>query len=568
MNTADGALRSHVPAMRWIQGIFAVSVCGVVLAGGGCGEKQRIETDNRTDTVGPDAVIATVDGDEVRARALLSEYETVPADRRAYYAAHRQELLDFVINRRVIVAEARAEGVDKDPQLLRQVAAARRFVLRTTLTQELTRNLPPTTDKELRARYREDVLGASGPKLVTQTIVYRMPTGNDGERTVHEVIRKSREAHLPFGTIATRDRLAFKLVDPGSPTATLPPRLVAKLKALPVFDATPVMMLESENVLFYKEPLPYEQARPVLQRAVAIEQKAKVIEAWLNSERATAQVVAYPERFTTTANDDEVLATVNGADLTVGDARCFLQFVAAQLRARYEAEPKALVGALVNEELIAQAAEARGLHRVADFKARMAQVVEGALIRTMRGRVLSQIEITITDEELRELARQFAGGDMPSEFIALNYIANADKAKVEQALKALKAGKDFSEVHAAWSSDKRQDLGVWSDTTIESMPKAIRTATEGLQDGEYSGVFEMEGRFLIVRVTRRSAVVNLEPWREQLRAHKQNALFLKWVATKRANHRIAVNAARLNAVELPETGTQPPAPPETTPPHL
>ncbi len=558
--------------MRYVRAICLAVLCGALLAVlcgallAGCGKKPEPETDADADAKA-DLVIATVDGREIRASTFLAEYETVPAGRRAHYAAHRQELLDFIINRMVIVAEARAQGLNEDPQVLERLAEARRFALRLALEQELTRNLPPIAQSEVRARYQADVLAPAGPAIVRQTIVYRIPADNDTKAAVHDAILKSREAHLPFGTVATRGKIAFALLaDPPSREAGVSPALARELAALKTFTATPLTTIGQENFIFYREPLPFEQAAPIVRRALRAEQRAKAVNAWVEttrresalSSRSQDQVIAYPERFTKDAADDVVVATVKGKTITAADARRALELIPPPAQARYTADPAPFLDSLVAHELLIWEAERRGLDTTDGFTAQMKQALDDVLIRTMRERVLAKFEITISDEELRALAARSAGGDLPREFIQLSYIANADRAKVEHALDELKAGKAFDEVHKAHSADTRQDLGTWSDTTLERMPEALRTATEGLKDGELTGVLEMDERFLVVRVTRRPAVVDLAPWRAQLLAEKQAELFLGWVTEQRANHRVVLNTKRLSQVQLPEA----PAPPE------
>ena len=546
--------------MRYVHAICLAFLCAALLAG--CGRKPEPPAD-------ADPVIATVDGREIRASTFLAEYETVPADRRAHYAAHRNELLDFIINRMVIAAEARAQGLDEDPEVLERLERTRRFALRLALERDLTKDLPPIAESELRARYRADVLDPAGPKIVKQTIVYRIPADDASKAAVHEKILESREAHLPFGTVATRSKIKFSIVaDPPSLAPGITLALAKELAALKTFTATRLTSIEDEGFIFYREPLPFEQAARIVRRALRAEQRAKAVNAWVGTTRRESQrsslredhVIAYPERLTSDAADVVVVAVVKGKAITAADARRALELMPAPAQARYRANPASLLDYLVGNRLLVWEADRRGLDKTREFVSRMQQATEAVLIRTMRERVLAKFEITISDEELRALAAQSTGGDLPREFIQLSYIANADRAKVEQALDELKAGKAFDEVHKACSADTRQDLGTWSDTTLERMPEALRTATKGVKDGGLTSVLEMDERFLVVRVTRRPAIVDLGPWRAQLLAKKEAALFLGWATEQRANHRIVLNTKRLGEVQLPEAPSPPSAP--------
>jgi peptidyl-prolyl cis-trans isomerase C len=537
-------------------GLAAVCIALVAWAAGcGCGSKEP------PSTAADARVIATLDGQAIDAERLIEEYETVPSEHRTRYAANRRELLDFIINRMVIAAEAGAAGLDKDPKILREMEDARRFALRMLLDREMMEAGPPITDEQLRARYREDVLGPFGPAIVTQAIVYRIPVEPAGAEAILKTIRVSRDQHLPFGTLATRDQLPFEVAPtPLEASAAFPAELVTELETMLPFTATDVRTIDGTGCLFYKEPLPFEQAEPVVRAAVVNEQIAKTRQVWLDSVRSTAKVAAYPERFTGEAADTDVLATVNGAVIAVGDARRALERMAAPLREHHAGDAGGLVEELVTEELLVQEALRRGLDGRAEFAAHMARATEAILVRAMRERVLAELEVTITEDELRRLATEAAGGDLPTEFIELHAIINTDRAQVAKALEELKGGFGFDEVHATYSSEKNQHLGTYSDTTLDQMPDVLRTAVAALKDGEYTDVLELDGRFCVVRVSRRPAIVDLESWRHQLLDRKQDELFLAWVVKQRAKHRIAVNTERLDAVELPAVPAGPPAP--------
>jgi peptidyl-prolyl cis-trans isomerase C len=548
--------------MRYGRAVAIACVCVALLADlGGCGCTKKRPP--KLAKLGP--VIATVDGEEIPASALVREYQTVPVERRPYYAANRRELLDFIINRMVIVAEATAAGLDKDPQVLAQVSDARGFALRMLLDKEIMRTCAPITDERLHDRYLADITDAAGPTIVTQTILYCIPADETTAGAIHKTIHESRESHVPFGTLGPQQSLDFVLVpQPIPPGSDITPGLATDLNALKRFAATPLRDIGDKQFIFYREPLPFERARLLLEAALLNEQLAKGRDVWVESARSEAEVATYPERFADDAGDDDVLAAVDGTTITVADARRALDLMPPARRAQYEADANRLVEHLVRNELLVQEAERRGLDKSDDLLASVRDARDGALIRAMRERVLAQIELAITDEELRAMAAEASGGKVPSEFIELSAIANPDKAKLEKALDELKAGKPFGEVHAAYSADARQHIGTYADTTLETMPEPLRAATEGLKDGEYTDIIEMGSGYLIVRVARRPAVVNVEPWRRQLLARKRDEYFLEWVNERKASHRIVVNTKRLDEVELPK-GPPTLAQPDPTP---
>ncbi len=270
---------------------------------------------------------------------------------------------------------------------------------------------------------------------------------------------------------------------------------------------------------------------------------------------------------------DPVIATVDGREIHASALVAEYETVPAEYRARYAANRRELLDFMINRMVIANEARAAGLDQDPAVVQRIEQAREFAtttgitdpdrrdallhdaeqriLIAAMRERVLAEIEVTISNEELRALAAKTSGGDLPSEFIELNGIINTDRAQVEAARAELAAGTAFAKVHTAYSTERNQHLGSFSDTTLDTMPDALRAAVEGVENGGLTDVFEMDGRFVVAQVTRRSAVVDLEPWRHQLVLQKQDEYFRTWATDRKTHHRITVNAKRLDEVQLP-----------------
>ncbi|MBN1917065.1 MAG: hypothetical protein JW889_04070 [Verrucomicrobia bacterium] len=413
--------------MLCTRSIVLACVCAGLIVGGagcGCGKKPAAERSG-------DPTIATVDGREILASDLVDEYLKVPKEHQAQYEKDPQGLLDFIINRYVIVAEAHKQGVHTEPEVLERIEEARGFALRMALDQELLRGCEPATNQ---GRAREQL----------------------------------------------------------------------------------------EKV-----------------RAAAIE-----------SARAAATIETSALRWTNDAADTEVVATVDDTTLTVANARRTFELLPTREQAACRADPARLVDVLVNNELLTREALRRGLDKSPEFDLRMVRARDMVLVSEMRRRALEQIKTGLSDEEIRRLAAEGAGGELPEELIVLYAILNANRPMIEKAVAELDAGKPFSEVHAACSAEKNPDFGTYSDITIRTAPEAIRSAIAGIEDGQHTDVLEIDGQYAVLQVTRRSTVVDLEPFREQIFARQRDALFLDWVLRKRAEHKVEVNTTNLDAVKL------------------
>ena len=113
----------------------------------------------------PDPVVAKVNGEAVHLSDLKDAAEALPENLRGMpQQTLLPMLLDQVIDGRALVAEAHKSGLDKDPAVQRQVAAAEDRALQTAmLTKEVT---PTITEDALHARYNQEYVGKPGEEEV------------------------------------------------------------------------------------------------------------------------------------------------------------------------------------------------------------------------------------------------------------------------------------------------------------------------------------------------------------------------------------------------------------------
>jgi peptidyl-prolyl cis-trans isomerase C len=112
-----------------------------------------------------DPVVAKVDGAPIHLSDLQDAAQSLPENLRGMpQQTLLPLLLDQVIDGRALVAEARKSGLDKDPAVQLQVAAAEdRALQNAMLTKEVT---PTITDDALHARYDQEYAGKPGEEEV------------------------------------------------------------------------------------------------------------------------------------------------------------------------------------------------------------------------------------------------------------------------------------------------------------------------------------------------------------------------------------------------------------------
>ena len=116
-------------------------------------------------TTPSDTVVARVGTEEIRASELNEAAQTLPEELRGMPAPVLYPmLLDQLVDRRIIIQSARKQGLDRDPNVQRQIARATDTALQNAL---LTREIAPTlTDEAIRAKYDRDVAGRTGEEEV------------------------------------------------------------------------------------------------------------------------------------------------------------------------------------------------------------------------------------------------------------------------------------------------------------------------------------------------------------------------------------------------------------------
>lgn len=113
----------------------------------------------------PDPVVAKVDGKPIHLSDLKDAAQSLPENLRALPVQKLYPmLLDQLIDGRALVTEAHKSGLDKEPDVQRQVTAAEDRALQTAL---LSKEISPTvSDDAVRARYDQQIAGKPGEEEV------------------------------------------------------------------------------------------------------------------------------------------------------------------------------------------------------------------------------------------------------------------------------------------------------------------------------------------------------------------------------------------------------------------
>ncbi|MAL78447.1 MAG: peptidylprolyl isomerase [Sneathiella sp.] len=259
-------------------------------------------------------------------------------------------------------------------------------------------------------------------------------------------------------------------------------------------------------------------------------------------------------------DSSEVLATVNGENITEADARGLYESLPPQYRQiPMEMVKPQLVQQLVNMEVVSQAAEADKLYETESFKSKLdtarTQLLQEAYLA-------AKIDELVTEETLQAEYKKIVDGFTPEEEVHARHILLKTEEEAKDMIKLLDDGGDFAELAKEYSTGPSGptggDLGYF---TKERMVPEFAEAAFNLKDGEYSKepvksefgyhVIKTEGR-------RNTEPPKFEEMEEELRAEATNTAVDKLLEDLKADATIVVVAPPAEekpAEETPQEGS-------------
>ncbi|WP_157385549.1 peptidylprolyl isomerase [Mesorhizobium sp. STM 4661] len=184
--------------------------------------------------------------------------------------------------------------------------------------------------------------------------------------------------------------------------------------------------------------------------------------------------------------ENAVLARVNGVDITGADLAVAAEMYSDQLgKMPEDARRSVLVDALIELRVVADAAKAANVAETDSFKRQLA-FFEAQTLRTIF--MDSKVAERVTDEAVRKSYDDQVVKIPPVEEYRLSHVLLATEQQGNDAVAALRSGKDFAELAREVSQDTASkanggDLGfVSSGQTIAE----IDSAAASLQQGEYT----------------------------------------------------------------------------------
>ena len=206
------------------------------------------------------------------------------------------------------------------------------------------------------------------------------------------------------------------------------------------------------------------------------------------------------------AQDNPVLAIVNGKAITLSEFDFRWSELPESTRARYESEggKRQFLEELISRELLMQEAKKRGLHRSPSVRYRTQRFEEKLLLdQVMREAVKAQVEVS--QEELEEYYASH-GAVLPApDRIEVSQIVSKNIYAARDIKRMLDEGVAFANLAKRYSTDKYTrskggELGLYQKGTA---PPEVEEAIYRLRPGRTSDPIKTESGFYIVKVTSR-----------------------------------------------------------------
>lgn len=233
-------------------------------------------------------VVATVNGSEVTRRDLVAELGASGGRSVDDLKTMQSSLLQGVVDRKLLIQEAKRENLDKNPQYLAQLQRTQDILLAQMLAQTLTGRAKPPTPAEAQAYVAEHPLMFGGRRLLTVDEIDTAAASID-DATLATLTDNDAVA----GWLKTHNRpfsRGPKTVD----TFLLPPelatRMIAGVGAKP-FRLRNAGVLGIAQVQQVKDaPIPAGQQVVLAQRALQRQRASQTLNQELNQLRASADI--------------------------------------------------------------------------------------------------------------------------------------------------------------------------------------------------------------------------------------------------------------------------------------
>lgn len=450
--------------------------------------------------------LATVNGEPVTLEEfdrLLGEIHGGLTDNETRPRSNPSQLLDRLINARLILQEARNIGLDELPEVRSAEKTFGEDTLRGMLYGYHVRNIRKPDDKEVERRYREAV------KEVKVTSVL-LEKEEDAKRLEKEV-----KAGGDFAKLAQKMISAGKAKGSGKGEylkfASLNPEVAKVVSTMKKGEVSPLIrigngfsMLRLEGFRFPKDPAAREQAE---KEALQVKKTASLEtytgglrKKYVTVDRNLLNSIDYESEspgFEKLRTDNRVLAKVKGEEpVTVGDLTTGLEkklFHGAERAAREKKinrRKDQVLEEILNRRVTIKEAKAQKLDRTRFYQQKVEEYRNGVLFGTFVQKVVAP-DVKVDEVELKAYYQAHLAEYTYPEMVRIDSLVFSDGKNAEEAIEKLRKGADLKwlreNAEGQVDAEKRKNLPEFGGKLLDTrtLPDGVRKAISGAAQGDY-----------------------------------------------------------------------------------
>jgi len=239
-------------------------------------------------------VVAVVNGEEVTQQEVNAELQAANIPASADKKAIMAQVVQQIVDRKLLVQKAKAEGLDKSPNYLEQLRRGEDALIINLLTTKAAKGVSLPDSAAV------DKFIAENPTLFSQRKRYTLDQISFAQPTDQTVLRQLEPAHSLEAVAATLSAAGIQFTRGSGEidSAMLPPPVAAKIAALPAGEPFVApdkgRIVASVITATTPAPTPEAQARPAALELLRRQALGTAMQKQLDAARASAKVTYQP----------------------------------------------------------------------------------------------------------------------------------------------------------------------------------------------------------------------------------------------------------------------------------
>lgn len=234
--------------------------------------------------------VAIVNGQEITVPDLNFALELAKVPEGADKTKARAQVLQQLVDRRLLAEQARKEGIDKTPDYLNRERRADEDLLISMLADRRLKTTQLPSDREVQNFMATHPEMFAGREIWTlNQVVFQAPT----DPAVKNAVQGAHSIDALMAVLQ-QYKIAYRQQSNRLDTATIPPDLFGKLKAVPSGEPFAVtagkQMVASVVTAKESKTLSGDEAKPLATQAMRKMQTTKNLESQLKSLRSSAKI--------------------------------------------------------------------------------------------------------------------------------------------------------------------------------------------------------------------------------------------------------------------------------------